>query len=145
MTSGLTALKILVILLIIITNFNYFFVVLRVLISIFKKENIDLTLLKRSQQLLIFSFISVWISTILIFFLDNLFFGKTTEYSAITLYILGIQFLVVAIASAILSILSVLNNIENKYTWVLVFRKFFKICFVFTIILWSTMWTISSI
>jgi hypothetical protein len=121
---------------------NYFCSLYGIFVSIRNQTDINIDSIRRARFLLVLGIMSVWITSLLIYFEEILLIGKSTEYSAVLMYVMGIVSLIITITTAI-SAISVAWSKNQYKLYTFIFGNFVGISFVFTIVLWVSVWAIS--
>lgn len=94
--------------------------------------------IKKAKSLLLLGVFSSWIAIILIYYAEHLLFGRATGYSSIMTYFMGIFLLLIAILSAVMTVVTAWSISESKQIYVSVFQSLVGESFAFSIILWLT-------
>lgn len=121
---------------------NYFGSLCDVFVSIKNRIDINIDSIRKARFLLVLGMMSVWITSLLVYFEEVLLIGKSTEYSASLMYVMGIVSSIISIATAISAVAVVWSKSQYKlYTFM--FGNLVGIGFAFTIVLWFSVWAIS--
>ena len=114
---------------------NYFRSLCSVLVSLMNKTEVDTVLVSRAKVLLLFCVVADWITAVSIHYGELLLYGKSSEYSAEFLFIVGDLFLVIALISAVFAVAVAWSEDKQTRSFAVSFKRLVGTCFSFAIVL----------
>lgn len=106
------------------------------------KSEIDTVSISRAKMLLLLGVAADWITAVAIRYGECMIYGKSSEYSANFLFVVGVLLLIIALVSAVLAVAVAWSKNTQNRSFATSFKSLVGTNFAFAIVLWSSTWVI---